>query len=164
MTSGEGSRGARIFRVQTRFQQMAQRPGIMPDLALAQAASNVDQLNADLDTLLPEAFANLEAALDALDADPADPSARLRAGDGCRDLEAIAEQIGISLIAAIAGSLGDVLSAPPDLIWFDAAIACHRDALVLAMKAGPALPADQTAELVGGLRKVAELSRRLPEA
>jgi len=149
----------RIFPVETRFQQLARRPGGIPrDKALAQAQSKIDEAKPAFDGWLNE---QLDALLDVVkraqtentDAEWAEAANRY-----CRQLRDVGTTVDCELLTFIARSFSEMLDAitmGAECDW--EAIQCHIDALLLArQKSYRGVKPEQVPDLISGLRRVAE--------
>jgi hypothetical protein len=157
--SNEPNREARTFFVDTRFQQMARRPGGVPR---AQALENAQ---ARIEEHRPEVEAWLDGELDALvdlvrsaQAGTAKPQRDEAVAAHSRQLRDIAATLGLELLTFVANNLCEILEGAnaDDPRNLDS-IACHVDALRLArQKRYRNMRLEQLPQLIKGLCLVAE--------
>jgi hypothetical protein len=156
----------RIFPVETRFQQLAKRPGGIPrDKALAQAQAKIDEAKPAFDDWLNQQLDTLVDVVKGAQTQGADAEWAEAANRYCRQLRDVGSTMDFELLTFIAGSLSEILDAITMGAEFDRdAIQCHIDALLLArQKSYRGIKPEQVPELISGLRRVAEqLSTSLP--
>src|SRR5262245_15381547 len=155
----KSDRDARVFFVDTRFQQMARRPGGIPrtqalENAQSKIAENTPEFEAWLDREL-QALADLISQLHGRAAQPGWSEAIC---DHCRQLRDVGATMGYQLLTFVANNLCEILegAAADDKANIESII-CHVDAIFLArQKQYRNLRPDQLPELTKGLRLVAE--------
>ena len=150
---------ARIFLVDTRFQQMARRPGGVPRAeALERAQATLDELKQDFPDWLDHQLQDLGVALRKLESAPIDVACLDKAYQSCCQLRDVGTTMGFELITLISSNLCDVLNAVRAGTPCDAqTIECHIDALVLTSKPPYCgLRPDQLPEMTSGLRQIVE--------
>jgi hypothetical protein len=150
---------ARIFLADTRFQQMARRPGGVPrEQAVERAQATLDELKQEFTGWLDERLHDLGAAIQALESAPFDAARLETVYQCCRQLREVGTTMGFELTTVISGNLCEVLDAvragaPCDMQALD----CHFDALMLTSKPPYCdLRPDQLPEMTGGLRQIVE--------
>lgn len=149
------SREARIFPVDTHFQQMARRLGGVPrDRAIENAQAELDQIKPEFADWLDRQLQELIAGIHAGDAKPDWISV---ANFRSRQLRDVGTTMGFELLSFIADSLCDLLdsiTAGGECDNMDS-IVCHTDALVLSRQdAYRHLKPEQVPELIKGLHQV----------
>jgi hypothetical protein len=156
----------RIFPVETRFQQLARRPGATPrDKALAQAQSKIDEAKPAFDDWLNQQLDALVDVVKRAQTQDADAEWAEAANRYCRQLRDVGTTMDFELVTFIAGSLSEMLDAITAGAACDMeSIQCHIDALLLARQSSyRGVKPEQVPELISGLRRVAEqLSTSLP--
>lgn len=156
----------RIFSVDTRFQQMARRPGGMPrELAIEHAQSQIDGLKEDFvdwaDREVKELSAAFKAMKDGRRTGPELDDIYRR----CCQLRDTGTTMGLELITFVSDNLCQVLDNMKGGAAYDAdVVACHIDALVLAkQKNYRNLRPDQVIEMTSGLQKILDRTKTVNE-
>jgi hypothetical protein len=152
-------RSARIFRVNSQFEQMARRPGgLAPAEAIARATKEIESKRPEFDGWYEERLGKLQTIIASAERGQVDAGWEYGANRICRELRDLAVTMGFELLAVVADSL---------CLLFDTigangsknadSIRCHMDALILASKSRhlPLNP-DQVEELTTGLRQIAK--------
>jgi hypothetical protein len=148
---------ARVFAVETRFQQMARRPGgISREKAIEQAESKVEAAKPDYDAWLDTELQDLSGLVKKAQNGQPEPNWIESAAFRSRELRDSATTLRFELLSLIAGSLCEVFDAIEAGSEFNMeAITCHVDALMLARKMSyRRLKPEQVPELMKGLRQV----------
>jgi hypothetical protein len=148
---------ARVFPVDTRFQQLARRPGGLPrDKAIERAESKVDAVKPDYDAWLDTELQDLSGLVKGAQSGDAKPNWIEKAAFRSRELRDSATALRFELLSFIAGSLCDVFDAIEGGSECNMeAITCHIDALLLARNMSyRRLKPEQVPELTKGLRQV----------
>jgi hypothetical protein len=148
---------ARVFAVETRFQQMARRPGgVSRERAIEQAENNVESARPDYDAWLDIELRDLSGLVKKTQSGHPEPNWIESAAFRSRDLRDSATALHFELLSFIAGSLCEVFDAiEAGSECSMEAITCHVDALTLARKMSYRhLKPEQVPELVKGLRQV----------
>jgi hypothetical protein len=153
---------ARVFPVDTNFQQMARRPGgLSRDRAIERAEVEIAEVKVGFDEWLGSELTELAAAFAAA-RNSRDDAKRLAAfKNRSRQICDVSATMGFELLTFVAESLSELL----DTIGADAElpvgpIACHLDALSLSARPEfRALRPNEVPELTKGLRRVAEQVR-----
>lgn len=157
----QSDRDAHIFRVDTRFQQLARRPGgVSRDRAIESAQRQIDEMKTDFADWLDRELKELSTALQRVASNPAAPAVLEHAHQTCRGLRDVGSTMGYELITFVAGNLCDVLDAIKAGAHCDKdMIDCHMDALLLA-RTEPyrSLGPEQLPEMARGLRRVLDLA------
>jgi len=148
---------ARIFRVDTNFQQMARRPGgISRDRAIERAETEIAEVKVDFNEWLNRELAELATAFAAAREHRHDPERLADLAGRSRQLRDVTTTMRFELLSFVAASLCDLM----DSINAEAelpidSIACHLDSLNLAARpAFRGLRPEQVPELTKGLRRV----------
>jgi hypothetical protein len=152
---------ANVFPVDTRFQQLARRPGgVSRERAIESAQRQIDEMKPDFVDWLDRELGELSASLRDVTSNPAEAAALDRAHQTCRGLRDVGSTMGYELLTFIAGNFCGILDAiragaPCDKDMID----CHMDALLLA-RTEPYrnLHPEQLPEMTRGLRRVVELA------
>ena len=152
----------RIFSVDTRFQQMARRPGGLPrEQAIEHAQSHIDGLKEDFvdwaDREVKELSAAFKAMKDGRQSAPELDEIYRR----CCQLRDTGTTMGLELITFVSDNLCQVLDNMKGGAAYDAdVVACHIDALVLAkQKNYRNLRPDQVIEMTSGLQKILDRTK-----
>lgn len=152
---------ARIFNVDSRFVQMARRPGGVPrDHAMVKAQSHVEELSTDFTEWLEQELQQLRATVAEFETNPSDMTAVDRAETICSQLRDIGATVGYELVTFVAGSLCVILDTVKAGATYDKdMIDCHMNALFL-VRTEPYrnLSPHQVPEMSSGLRRVVELA------
>jgi hypothetical protein len=148
---------ARIFPVDTNFQQMARRPGGMPrDRAIERAEIEIEETKGEFDEWLGRELAELAAAVEAARLSQHDPEQLAELAHRGRQIRDVSATMRFGLLSFVADSLCDLL----DSIGAEAelpmdSIACHLDALSLSARPDyRELRPDEVPDLTRGLRRV----------
>lgn len=148
---------ARIFRVDTNFQQMARRPGgISRDRAIERAETEIAEVKVDFNEWLNRELTELATAF-ASARDHLHDAERLADLAGrSRQLRDVTATMRFELLSFVAASLCDLLDSIDAEGEFPVdSIACHLDSLNLAARpAFRGLRPEQVPELTKGLRRV----------
>jgi hypothetical protein len=157
----DGEREARIFAVESRFEQMAKRPGGIPRRqALARAQAHVDEMKPDFTNWLDLKLQELRDALAQINGTADRMPALEQAASACAQLGDVGTTMGFELVTFVAGSLCTILEAIKDGAAYDKGMVdCHIDALLLARtKPYRNLRPDQVPEMSNGLLRVVALA------
>lgn len=154
------------FHVDTRFQQMARRPGgISREVAIAQAQGEIEAAKPDMEQWLDGELRQLCSLVDAAAAGTLTGTGWVRdANEHCRQLRNAGATIGLELLSHVADLLCDML----DRIGAGAecnvsSVKCCADSLLLARRDEYRyLRPDQVPELTEGLRRIVDLPPKLP--
>lgn len=150
-----------VFSVDTRFQQLARRPGgVSRDRALGNAQRQIDAMKADFVDWLDGELQQLTASIRKVAANPGDAAALERANQACCQLRDVGGTMGFELITFVAKNFCDILDAIKAGAPYDADIVdCHIDALLLAKTdTYRSMRPDEVPEMSRGLRRVVELA------
>ena len=148
---------ARVFAVETRFQQLARRPGgVSRQDAIKQANKKLKDAEPGFDTWLDDELRHLALGLQRIQNDSADAGTIEAASFHCRQLRDVGSTMNCELVSFIASCLCDVLDAVAAGAECDKdLLKCHADALLLArQKKYRHLKPDQVPELTAGLRRI----------
>jgi hypothetical protein len=159
---------ARIFDVDSRFVQLARRPGgVARENAVAKAQSHVEDLTSDFNDWLDQELKQLSAILSKIESNPSDMALIESADTNCSQLRDIGATMGYELVTFVAGSLCAILDTIKSGVAYDKDIVdCHMNALFLVRtepyrNLGP----HQVPEMSSGLRRIVELAiQTQPEA
>ena len=155
------SRDPNVFPVDTRFQQLARRPGgVARESAIENAQHQIDEMKTGFVDWLDRELKELSAAMRLVTNHPGDASALERAHQASCQLRDVGATMGYELVTFVANNFCDILDtvragAPFDKDMVD----CHLDALLLA-RTEPYrnLRPEQVPEMSSGLRRVVELA------
>jgi hypothetical protein len=151
------SPAARIFPVETRFQQLAQRAGGLPrDKAIERAQSSLEEAKPAYDDWLEREVVGLADLVKTVESGNEEPGWLETATFRSRQLRDSAGSLGCELLAFISGSLCELLdSIEAGSECNMESIVCHIDALMLARQRPyrPMKP-EQVPELTKGLQRV----------
>jgi chemotaxis protein histidine kinase CheA len=153
----------RVFAVNTRFQQMARRPGGVPrDIAIAQAQSQIEEYKADFVDWVERELQELSDAFysakgDNIEEARIDAMYRL-----CCQLRDTGTTMGLALLTFVSDNLCRVLEAIRSGAPYDPAmIECHLDALTLARKEPyRSMSPDHFPDMTSGLKRVLDRANR----
>lgn len=152
---------AAIFPVDTRFQQMARRPGGVPrERALDVAQRHIDELKPDFGNWLTREMKQLAKLIQAVGDNPGDDAVLDQAHQACRQLRDVGGTMGYELVTFVADNLCDILDAIKAGATYDQnMVDCHMDALALARTdTYRRLRPEQVPEMTSGLRRMVELA------
>lgn len=150
---------ARIFDVDTNFQQKARRPGaISKQKALAQAQAEIDRCKPEFVSWLGRELRTLHATIQQAEGHSGASTSIDQAAYHARQLRDVGSTMGYDLLTFVAGNLCDILDAVAAGAQYDKdSIDCHLDALSLVtQRPYQNLGPDQLPELSRGLRRVFE--------
>jgi len=150
---------ARVFDVETRYQQMAKRPGGVPrEKAIQEAIASIEAKKSTFDDFIHKEMQGLAAAVDT--ARSGGPPAKWaeKANLHTRAMRDVGTTMGAELLTCVADSFCEVLDAIADGAAYDLdTLACHFDALILVRQPEyRGVRPDQVPELTRGLRRLAE--------
>jgi hypothetical protein len=157
MTSKSDAGGARTFSVDTRFQQMARRPGGVPRTrALQNAQTEIAQDKSTLDSWLDAEIDAIAGLLEAARAGTAGADWPERMGKRAGPMRDVGTTVGYPLLTFVAANLCDILQRPDAAAPSSLdAIACHVDSLFLARRREYRnLRPEQLPELSRGLHRI----------
>jgi hypothetical protein len=148
---------ARIFPVDTRFQQLARRVGGVPrDRAIERAQSTLEEAKPAYEDFLEREVAGLADLVRTVEAGNDEPGWLETATFRSRQLRDSAGSLGYELVAFIAGSLCELLDSIEGGSERNMeSIVCHIDALMLArQRSYRRMKPEQVPELTRGLQRV----------
>jgi hypothetical protein len=152
---------ARIFQVDTRFQQLARRPGgVSRERAVENAQHQIDEMKTDFVDWLDRELKELSVSVRQVASNSKNTSSLDRAHQACRQLRDVGSTMGYELITFVANNFCDMLDAIKAGARCDKdMIDCHMDALLLA-RTEPyrSLRPEEVPEMTSGLRRVLELA------
>lgn len=153
-------RDPNIFPVDTRFQQLARRPGgVTRERALEDAERHIEELKTDFGDWLDRELQDLSASIRQLDANPGNAASLEQAQQACSQLRDVGSTMGYELVTFVANNFCHVLDAMAGAAYDKDMIDCHMDALLLARTDQYRhLTPDQVPEMTSGLRRVVELA------
>lgn len=158
----ESTKGdAAIFPVDTRFQQMARRPGGVPrERALDGAQRHIDELKPDFNHWLSRELKQLATSIQQVGDNPGDEAVLELAHQACRQLRDVCGTMGYELVTFIADNFCEILDAIKAGATYDQNVVdCYMDALALARTdAYRKLRPEQVPEMTNGLRRMVELA------
>jgi hypothetical protein len=152
-----GSPAARIFPVDTRFQQLARRTGgVSRNQAIERAEAALDNIKPAFEDFLEREVAGVANMVKDVQAGHEEPGWIETTSFRTRQLRDSAGSLGYELIAFIAGSFCELLdSIEAGSECNMESIVCHVDALMLArQKSYRRMKPDQVPELTKGLQRV----------
>jgi hypothetical protein len=152
-----GSPAARIFPVDTRFQQLARRTGgVSRNRAIERAEAALDNIKPAFEDFLEREVASVANMVKDVQAGHEEPGWIETTSFRTRQLRDSAGSLGYELIAFIAGSFCELLdSIEAGSECNMESIVCHVDALMLArQKSYRRMKPDQVPELTKGLQRV----------
>ena len=153
----------RVFAVNSRFQQMARRPGGVPrDIAIAQAQSQIEDYKADFVDWVER---ELQALSDSFYSAKGGAIGEAKIEDMhrlCSQLRDTGTTMGLALLTFVSDNLCRVLEAIRSGAPYDPAmIECHIDALTLARKEPyRSMSPDHFPDMTSGLKRVLERANR----
>jgi hypothetical protein len=150
---------ARVFDVETRYQQMAKRPGGVPrEKAIQEAISSIESKKSTFDDFVHKEMQGLASAIDT--ARSGVPVAKWagKANLHSRAMRDVGTTMGAELLTCVADSFCEVLDAIEEGAAYDLdTLACHFDSLMLVRQPEyRGVRPDQVPELIRGLRRLAE--------
>lgn len=152
---------AAIFPVDTRFQQMARRPGgVSRERAVEGAQRHLDELKPAFNNWLSRQLKELTVSIEEVASSPNDADVLERTHQACRELRDVGGTMGYDLVSFIADNFCDILDAVKAGATYDQnMIDCHMDALAMARTdAYRKLRPEQVPEMTNGLRRMVELA------
>ncbi len=158
----QSDRDPNIFSVDSRFQQLARRPGgVTRERAIEIAERHIEELKPDFGDWLDRELQDLAGSIRQLDANPGNAAMLDRAEQACGQLRDVGATMGYELLSFIASNFCHILDAIKAGAAYDKdMIDCHMDALLLARtEQYRHLTPDQVPEMASGLRRVVELAK-----
>ncbi len=153
----------RIFFANTRFEQMARRPGGVPrQKAMAQAQAQIDELKSGFNDWLDRELRELNETLSKVESDLNDNVSLETAYRNCAQLQAVCAAMGYELVTFVAENLCKIISTIMTGAAYDKEIVdCHINAFILAKTDQyREMSPEQVPEMARGLRRVVELAGR----
>jgi hypothetical protein len=153
---------AREFRVETKFQQYAKRPGGIPrDQAIVNAQTTVAALKPNFETWVDDEMAKLMKAIPAQGADIADGAWMETADLHSQRLADVSATMGYDFVSYVANNLCLMFEAiKRGADYRRDVMVCHLDALALGRKDKFArMKPEDVPELTDGLRRVLESAK-----
>jgi hypothetical protein len=150
-----------VFPVDTRFQQLARRPGgVTRDTAIETAERHIEGMKTDFVNWLDRELQELATSVELLDLNRGDMNALDRAYRACCGLRDVGTTMGFELITFVANNFCGILDAMKAGAPYDREmIDCHIDAFLLARTEPYCnMRPDQVPEMTRGLRRVVELA------
>lgn len=151
---------ARVFPVETRFQQLATQPGgISREEAIEKASAAIEDIKPGFDDWADQHLQRLAEIIRAAQANAAPPDWLQQAIVVNLALRDVGTTMDYELLSAIADSLSEVLDAVAAGTTADymGTVVCHLDALLLARQEPYRhMKPDQVPDLIDGLRRVAD--------
>lgn len=157
---------ARIFDVETRFHQLAKRPGgISRDKAIEEAHASIDEKKPGFDEWVLVEMQGLAAAIDTARTGSTPEHWVERANVHTRNMRDVGTTMGAELMTFIADALCEVLDGIEAGLPYDLdTLLCYFDALILVRQPEyRGLRPDQVPELTTGLRRIADRFSIAPE-
>jgi hypothetical protein len=157
----QSDRNPTVFPVDTRFQQLARRPGgVTRERAIERAEHQINELKTDFGDWLDRELMDLSASIRQLSANTGDAAASLeRAQQACSQLRDVGATMGYELVTFVANNFCHVLDAMAGAAYDKDIVDCHMDALLLARTDQYRhLTPDHVPEMASGLRRVVELA------
>jgi hypothetical protein len=148
---------AREFHVETKFQQMAKRPGgVSRDQALTQAQVSVATLKPGFETWLDDEIAHLLKVIPRDGDDQKDQRWMAAADVHCQHLADVSATMGYEFVSYVANNLCQMFEAVKQGADYRRDVmACHVDALMLGRKDKfRRMKPEDVPELTEGLRRV----------
>jgi hypothetical protein len=150
---------ARVFDVETRYQQMAKRPGGVPrEKAIQEAISSIESKKSTFDDFVHKEMQGLASAIDT--ARSGTPAAKWagKANLHSSAMRDVGTTMGAELLTCVADSFCEVLDAIEDGAAYDLdTLACHFDSMMLVRQPEyRGVRPDQVPELIRGLRRLTE--------
>jgi chemotaxis protein histidine kinase CheA len=158
----QSDRDPNIFSVESRFQQLARRPGgVTRERAIDSAQRHIEELKTDFGDWLDRELQDLASSIRQLAAIPRNAATLDRAEQACSQLRDVGGTMGYELVSFIASNFCHILDAIKAGAAYDKdMIDCHMDALLLARtEQYRHLTPDQVPEMASGLRRVVELAK-----
>jgi hypothetical protein len=159
-------KNVRIFSVETRFQELARRPGGVPrEKAIEQAQARIDEAKPGFDDWLNPTLESLADVIKQAQAGTAQADWIETANRHSRHLRDVGTTMDFELLTFIANSLCEVLDAMAAGSEYNMeSVQCHIDALFLSrQRRYRGVKPEQVPELTSGLRRVVEqVSTSLP--
>ncbi len=153
----------RIFSVNTRFQELAQRPGGVPrEVAIEQAQSQIELFKAEYVDFVERELNELTEAFARVASDSISEGQLEDIFRRCTQLRDSGTTMGLELVTFVADNLCQVLETIRNGAQYDRAmIDCHIDALAL-VRTEPyrKLRPEQLPEMTDGLCRVLERAHR----
>jgi hypothetical protein len=158
--SDDAEREARAFFVDSRFEQLARRPGGMPrEEALERAQATIDEIRPSFGEWLDDQLQELSKVIEQNGPHGSnDPNWVHNAYVLCLRIRDVGTTMGFDLVTFVAGNLSEIFEAINSGTDYRAdLIDCHIQALLLARQEQYRnLRPEQLPELSSGLRRVAE--------
>jgi hypothetical protein len=158
--SDDAEQDARTFFVDSRFEQMARRPGGMPrDEALERAQATIDEIRPSFAEWLDSELKELSRVVEQNGPHGSnDPNWVDTAHTLCLRIRDVGTTMGFDLVTFVAGNLSEIFDAINSGTDYRAdLIECHIQALLLARQEQYRnLRPEHLPELSSGLRRVAE--------
>jgi hypothetical protein len=158
--SDDSEQDARMFFVDSRFEQLARRPGGMPrDEALERAQATIDGIRPSFAEWLDQELKELSKIVEQNGPHGSnDPNWVNTAHTQCLRMRDVGTTMGFDLVTFVAGNLSEIFEAINSGTDYRAdLIDCHIQALLLARQEQYRnLRPEQLPELSSGLRRVAE--------
>ena len=162
--SDDAERDARAFFVDSRFEQLARRPGGMPrDEALERAQTMIDEIRPSFGEWLDGELKELSRVVEQSGPHGANEPGWVHAAyTQCLRIRDVGTTMGNDLVTFVAGNLSEIFNAINSGTDYRAdLIECHIQALLLARQEQYRnLRPEQLPELSSGLRRVAEYAPR----
>lgn len=158
MADGSSKQEARVFSVETRFQQLARRAGGIPrERAIENAVAKLEETKPAFEDWQNKELQSLSDAIKNARPDATSDWIAV-ASTHSRRLRDVGTTMGFELTTFIANSLCEVLDAiAAGAECSMESIACHLDALYLARQQNyRGLKPEQVPELTRGLRRIAD--------
>ena len=157
----QSDRDPNIFTVESRFQELARRPGgVTRERAIERAQRHIEELKTDFGDWLDHELQELVGSIRLLAANPGNTATLDRAEQASSQLRDVGTTMGYELVSFIASNFCHILDAIRAGAAYDKdMIDCHMDALLLARTDQyRRLTPDQVPEMASGLRRVVELA------
>jgi hypothetical protein len=157
---------ARVFDVETRFQQLAKRPGALPrDKAIEEAVASIEEKKPGFDEWVLMEMQGLAAAIDTARTGATPDKWVERANVHSRNLRDVGTTMGAELMTFVADALCEVLDGIEAGLPYDLdTLICYFDALILVRQPNyRGVSPDQVPELTRGLRRIADRFSIAPE-
>lgn len=157
---------ARVFDVETRFQQLAKRPGALPrDKAIEEAVASIEEKKPGFDEWVLMEMQGLAAAIDTARTGAAPDKWVEGANVHSRNLRDVGTTMGAELVTFVADALCEVLDGIEAGLAYDLdTLICYFDALILVRQPNyRGISPGQVPELTRGLRRIADRFSIAPE-